>query len=207
MEKCIAMSGQTDFLTKKSPRLNLGCGRFADPLWINIDSVSLPGVDLTIDLNNLMNEPLPFPNSCIEAFHMSHVLEHIPNVLSLMQELHRVAAPGANLLVRCPHGASDDAFEDPTHVRAIFPHSFGYFSQPYYWRADYGYRGDWLASEIKLQVSGTQCEGKEDKELFDLIRKERNWVLEMVATLTAVKPVRECRKELQVVPKIILERV
>lgn len=31
----------------------------------------------------------------------------------------------------------DDAVEDPTHARQYFLNSFGYFLQPFYWRADY----------------------------------------------------------------------
>jgi SAM-dependent methyltransferase len=197
----------TDLLQEKSPKLNLGCGRFADPGWINIDFVSLPGVDLVIDLNNLANEKLPFPDNCIEQFSMSHVIEHIENALPLMQELYRVATPNASLLIRCPHGASDDAWEDPTHVRPIFSQSFGYFSQPFYWRADYGYRGDWQISELRLLVSDMQCHDKTNSELFALISKERNWVIEMRVTLIAVKPARECKKELQLPLNIILDRV
>lgn len=66
----------------------------------------------------------------------------------MMQELHRIAKPGAKANFRLPNGASDDAFEDPTHVKQYFLQSFGYFSQPYYWRSDYGYRGDWKADKI-----------------------------------------------------------
>jgi len=189
------------------PRLNLGCGRFPDPNWINVDVVPLPGVDLVLDLNTLGEENLPLPDDCIEAFRMSHVIEHIQNILPMMQELHRVAKPGAVLSVRCPHGASDDAWEDPSHVRPIYPQSFGYFSQPYYWRADYGYRGDWLTHEIRLLVSANACLGLYDTELFRRISRERNWILEMLVTLVAIKPIRECRKHLQAPPKIVLERV
>lgn len=201
------MTDPTKLLEKKSPRLNLGCGRFADPAWINVDCVALPGVDLVIDLNNLAQEKLPFPEDCIEQFSMSHVIEHIANVLPLMQELYRVATPNASLLIRCPHGASDDAWEDPTHIRPIFLQSFGYFSQPFYWRADYGYRGDWRVAELKLLVSAAQAIGKSDNELFALIATQRNWVIEISAILVAVKPARACKKELQLPLNIILERV
>ena len=71
-----------------------------------------------------------------------------------MQELWRIAKPNAKMVIRVPHGASDDAWEDPTHVRAYFSNSFGYYSQPYYWRADYGYRGDWLHEKLQ-QRHGT----------------------------------------------------
>ena len=127
-------------------RLNVGCGRTLLPDWINLDVRPLPGVDLVADLDGRGSAgpaaaPLPLPDGSVEEFLLSHVLEHIREPLPMMEELWRVAAPGARMTVRCPYGSSDDAWEDPTHVRAIFLQSFGYFSQPYYWRADYGYRG------------------------------------------------------------------
>ena len=78
-------------------------------------------------------------------------------------------------------GANDDAFEDPTHVRQYFPNSFGYFSQPFYWRADYGYRGDWKPEEITLVVRRADHEGMAPEEVFRRIKTLRNVVLEMIA--------------------------
>jgi SAM-dependent methyltransferase len=74
--------------------------------------------------------------------HLGDVIEHLHHTLPLMQELHRVPKPGAKAVIRVPHGASDDAWEDPTHLRGYFQSSSGYFSQQFYWRADYHYRGD-----------------------------------------------------------------
>jgi SAM-dependent methyltransferase len=189
------------------PRLNLGCGRSADPAWINVDAVALPGVDLVLDLNACRPGHFPLPDGCIEGFFLSHVLEHIPNTLPLMEELHRVAKTDAVMTVRLPHGASDEAWEDPTHVRAYFPGSFGYFAQPYYWRADYGYRGDWQVERIILVVDGARAAGLDDAELGRRLAAERNWVLEMIADLRAVKPVRAPLRELQVPPRVELRRL
>jgi len=52
---------------------------------------------------------------------------NISNTLRLMQELWRIAKPDAHMTIRIPHGSSDDAWEDPTHERAYFANSFGYF--------------------------------------------------------------------------------
>lgn len=117
-------------------KLNVGCGRNTLEGWLNLDSQALPGVDIIADLDACDSVPLPLAYDSVEEFLLSHVLEHIPNVLPMMQELHRVARHDARMVIRVPHGASDDAFEDPTHVRQLFHGSFGYFSQPYYWRAD-----------------------------------------------------------------------
>lgn len=185
-------------------KLNLGCGRNAIDGWVNVDAVDLPGVDVVADLDRCRDAPLPFADDSADEFLLAHVLEHLRDPLGLMQELHRIARPGAKATVRCPHGASDDADEDPTHVRRLFPGSFGYFSQPYYWRADYGYRGDWAPARVILYVGREACEGLSLDEILGKVRRERNVVVEMVAELEAVKPLRAPDRALQRAPQIVV---
>lgn len=135
-------------------RLNVGCGRTPMPGWINLDSRALAGVDVVADLEQCAHAPLPFDSDSIDEILVSHVIEHIRSPLPMMQELHRVARPGALATIRVPYGSSDEAWEDPAHVRPYFLQSFGYFSQPYYWRADYGYRGDWRPLKTTLLMDG-----------------------------------------------------
>ncbi len=173
-------------------RLNVGCGRSPLAGWVNLDSAALPGVDVVADLES----PLPFEDDSVTEIAASHVLEHIRGPLALMQELHRIAKPGALATFRTPYGSSDDADEDPTHVRRYFWGSWGYFSQPHYWRADYGYRGDWELSDVVLVVA-QEFKGKSWEETFRGVQERRNVVTEMVAKLRAVKPIREPLRELQ----------
>lgn len=187
----------------RHPRLNLGCGRNVLADWTNVDWMALPGVDVVADLNDCAATRLPFDNNSVEEFLLSHVIEHVPRALPLMQELHRIAKPGAKAWIRVPHGASDDAWEDPTHVRAYFSGSFGYFSQPYYWRADYGYRGDWQPVGVTYCLASRFSDTPADV-LLARISSERNLVLEMIAELDAIKPIREPRRELQVAPRLLL---
>jgi hypothetical protein len=189
----------------KLAKINVGCGRNVMPNWINLDSFPLPGVDIVADLEICATTPLPLADDSADELLLSHVLEHIRNALPMMQELHRIAAPDAKMTIRVPFGSSDDAFEDPTHVRQIFVGSFGYFSQPYYWRADYGYRGDWTTETITLEVMPT-LRHLPDAELWDRIHRDRNVVGEMVATLRAVKPIRKPLRELQRAPVLSLLR-
>lgn len=183
-------------------RLNLGCGRNPIEGWINLDHMPLPGVDVVADLNACATTPLPFDENTVDELLMSHVIEHIANTLELMQELHRIAKPNAKLEILVPHGGSDDAWEDPTHVRPYFPGSFGYFSQPYYWRADYGYRGDWQPEKVILRIGQKDCEGHSVQDLWQRSRRERNLVREMAVTLRAVKPAREPLRGLQEQPVV-----
>jgi SAM-dependent methyltransferase len=178
-------------------RLNVGCGRDVKAGWINLDSMPLHGVDTIADLERCKDVPLPFDDDSIDEFLLSHIIEHINNPLPLMQELHRIAKPGARATIRCPYGSTDEAFEDPTHVRQYFLGSFLYFSQPGFWRADYGYRGDWHPERITLLVDRAQCDGLSAQQIFEKVSTLRNVVREMIADLVAVKPIREPRLELQ----------
>jgi SAM-dependent methyltransferase len=183
-------------------RLNVGCGRNILPGWINVDSAPLPGVNLVSDLETLRRSPLALPDQSVGVFLLSHVIEHIRDSLGLMQELWRVALPDAQAVIRVPHGASDDAWEDPTHVRPYYPSSFVYFSQPAYWRADYGYRGDWQPGRVTLFVPRSRCEGLSDEAVMQEIESGRNMVREMVCELRCVKPLRPPKLELQTPPDV-----
>lgn len=183
-------------------KLHLGCGRDIQQGWINLDSVPLEGVDIVANLDDCKNTKLPFENDSIDEFLAIHVIEHLHNCLPLMEELHRIAKPSAKAVFKVPYGSSDDAFEDPTHVRQYFLNSFQYFSQPSYWRADYGYRGDWLTENIYLIVETDRHQGENPEKIMWQVNTFRNIVKEMVVDLRAIKPIREPKKELQVSPKI-----
>lgn len=184
-------------------RLHLGCGRNILPGWLNLDLVKLPGVDLVADLDACDREPLPLADNSVDEFQANHLLEHLRNPLPFMQELYRVAKPGATAVFRVPYGSSDDAYEDPTHVRQYFLNSFAYFAQPTYWRADYGYRGDWEVEEITVYVDKARYQGKSLDEIFRDVHSLRNVVKEMMVQLRAVKPMREARRDLQRAPRVL----
>jgi SAM-dependent methyltransferase len=182
-------------ITKK---LNLGCGKTILPDWINLDKVPLSGVDIIADLDNCQEVKLPFNNDEIDEFFASHVIEHLHHPLAFMEEIHRIAKPSAKAVFRVPYGSSDDAFEDPTHAKPYFLNSFSYFAQPYYWFADYGYRGDWLIDKIILLVDANTHQGKNAEQIMFEVKTFRNIVKEMIVELRAIKPIREPKQELLV---------
>ena len=159
-------------------RVNLGCGRNPVEGWHNVDRAELPGVDEVVDLE----EPLPWNANTVDEYQGIDLIEHIANPLALMEELWRCAKPGAECRFELPYGSSDDAWEDPTHVRPYFVNSWIYFAQPTYYRADYGYRGDWETKVIELHV-------RPGVELEDVMFT-RNTVVRQVVVLGAVKPAR-----------------
>ena len=175
-------------------RLNLGCGRDIRPGWVNVDTVPLPGVDVATDFDS--DPRLPFADGTVGYSEGVHVIEHLRDPLPFMQELWRVTRNGGTVVFRCPFGSTDDADEDPTHVRRMYARSWGYFSQPYYHRADYGYRGDWQLTDLTLAIF-PELSDATDAELLSMIRFQRNVVAEMTAVLRCVKPRREPKRELQ----------
>lgn len=187
------------------PKLNVGCGRNIRDGWINLDSFPLPGVDLVADLETCDRQPLPLADNSIDELLLSHVIEHIHKPLPMMQELWRVARAGAVLTARVPYGSSDDAWEDQTHVRPYFVNSFCYFAQPFYSRADYGYRGDWQPETVVLVVPETRIHSRDTAQLKRQIEGERNVVQEMIVTLRCIKPLREPAASLQAFPRIEIQ--
>jgi SAM-dependent methyltransferase len=182
--------------TPASDQLHLGCGRTIKEGWVNLDHHALPGVDVVADLNACRTQSLPFPDNHFRVIHGVHVLEHVADPLPLMQELHRIAQPGAKAVFHMPYGSSDDAWTDPTHVRPYLLESFVAFGQPYYWRADYGYHGDWLLDLVELSVYPHFLVGKTEDEVRYAIHHLRNVVAEMRVEMQAIKPIRPQSRDL-----------
>ena len=178
-------------------RLNLGCGRNPIAGWTNLDRCALPGVDVVHDLT----QPLPFDDGTVTEIIGNDLIEHIADPLALMQELWRVAQPGARCTFALPYGSSDDAWEDPTHVRPYFIDSWIYFSQPAYFRADYGYRGDWQATSLRLSVRLDV-----GPDTLSQVMALRNVVTRQVVELQAIKPMRPPARELLAKPVLSFEQ-
>lgn len=170
-------------------RLNVGCGRTIRDDWCNLDLTwhdgMIEGRDVVAELGV---DKLDLPENHFTEIEASHVVEHVGPILEAVEALWRVAAPDCKLTIRCPHGSSDDAHGDPTHVRPMFDQSFLYWGQGFYWRADYGYRGDWRLDNVTLRTRGLDL--SDIGRAYDHVQHGRNFVEEMTATLYAVKPAR-----------------
>lgn len=127
-----------------------------------------------------------------------HVLEHISadDYLNFLERLHRLAKPDALAIFEVPHGGHNQAWENPTHVRAFFPVSFGFFGQPFYWREDYGYKGDYRIERIEVNVPSMHFHQNVDV-LTEKIRTFRNIATAIRGYMRVVKPIREASSDLQ----------
>jgi SAM-dependent methyltransferase len=104
--------------------LNLGCGRKRLGDALNLDMRDSTAADVIHDLNSI---PWPLPDSQFETVIMRDSLEHLTDIVAVMEEIHRVCVNSATVHIATPHFSSSNSFTDPTHV-----HHFGYFSFDYF---------------------------------------------------------------------------
>lgn len=109
---------------KKQTKLNLGCGKRPIKGYINLDIVKLPGVNV---IHNLNKFPYPFNKNTFEEIYCSHILEHVEDLIKVMEELSRIAKPNAKIKIISPYFASLSAFLDPTHKIFITGRTFNLF--------------------------------------------------------------------------------
>ncbi len=106
-------------------KLNLGCGAKKLAGFIGVDKLQAGATDIVHDLNIF---PYPFPDGSAEEIIMDNVLEHLDDVIKVMEEVYRLAAPGALVKISVPYFKSNSAFTDPTHRHFFTETSFKYFS-------------------------------------------------------------------------------
>lgn len=141
--------------------LNLGCGHNYLPGFINIDKSKFARCDKRIDLEK---GHLPFKDKTIELIVATHLLEHIKNIIPLMNECYRVLKDTGEIHIIVPQ--NEGTWADPTHCRAFSRLSFRYYCG-YPFSEIYG---------IKTNFTQVSCEFINNRDggiLSVILRKER----------------------------------
>jgi SAM-dependent methyltransferase len=105
-----------------SPILDIGCGRNKAPDAVGFDLAAHPGVDVVGNAGR----GLPFGGGRFAEIRLRHIVEHVPDLVAFLAEVHRVAKPGGLVQILTPHFSAAASYTDPTHVRHM-----GYFSLDY----------------------------------------------------------------------------
>jgi SAM-dependent methyltransferase len=108
----------------RSRKLDIGCGQHKVPGALGLDHIHSTQADVVCDLTQF---PWPLPADTFEEIFAYNILEHLPDTVATMNEIHRLARPGAQLHIRTPHFSSLESWEDPTHLHHFALESFDYF--------------------------------------------------------------------------------
>ena len=104
--------------------LDLGCGNKKHPRAVGIDINPLTDADIIHDLNSV---PYPFEDSVFDEIIADNIIEHLDNVILIMEELSRISKFGAMIKVIVPYFRAKWAYIDPTHKHYFTVDSFAYF--------------------------------------------------------------------------------
>ena len=108
---------------RKPVVVNLGCGSRKGQDEIGVDRYPGSRADIQADICS----SLPFADNSVDVVIAEHVLEHVPDLVALVEEVHRLLVPGGTFSVEVPYFAHPDSFRDPTHCRFFTWGSMDYF--------------------------------------------------------------------------------
>ncbi|MBV9083363.1 MAG: methyltransferase domain-containing protein, partial [Acidobacteriaceae bacterium] len=115
------------------PILDVGCGNNKYPGSIGIDRNPNTRADVIVDIDHV---PLPFRDASFREVRVTHVLEHVRDVICSVEEFHRLLVPGGRMVIVTPHYTDFSSFCDPTHRWHLNSFSLRYFGER---EGDYAY--------------------------------------------------------------------
>jgi len=131
------MNENFNLLVKQNGRLlDLGCGNREFPGAIGIDNNPNTEADIIHDLNSL---PYPFDDSFFDGIHADNIIEHLDDVVKVMEELSRISKAGASIKIIVPYFRAKWAYIDPTHRHQFTVDSFSYFDSDHIHSKLYSY--------------------------------------------------------------------
>jgi SAM-dependent methyltransferase len=108
---------------KSNSTLILGSGAAKYPHSINVDINSIHHPDVIHDLNKF---PYPFKTNQFKKIIACNIIEHLDDVIKVMEELYRITKPNGIIDIVTGHFSSVDSFNDPTHKHFFTSRSFDY---------------------------------------------------------------------------------
>lgn len=161
--------------------LDLGCGKKKRKGHIGLDMTFASDADVISDIR----EGIPLGDNTCDQIVCDNILEHIPDLIGIMNELWRISTQHAKLKIIVPYYTSLPAFHDPTHVRFFCETSFSFFNQskPY----DYGFKGKFDIQNISLYPNPEFAKVFPDIPFLEAAKYFMNAVTIMTADLSADK--------------------
>jgi len=136
--------------------LNVGCG------WLRFLKTLRAGQEITMDINSLVKPdivhdlnqyPWPVQNESVDLIVAVDILEHLEDVVKMVEESWRILQPGGTLIIRTVT-ANEQGFTDPTHRHWFSLNSFDYFDPTTEIGALYGFYSNYKFKITTKGVSG-----------------------------------------------------
>jgi len=131
-------------------RINLGSGKDYKQAWLNLDIVERAEPDLVLDLGQPLALPLAasgpgvgpllLAEGSIEHIRANNVLEHVPDLATLMTNCLRLLEEGGTFQIEVAYVHAPAAWQDPTHVRALNEQSWIYYTDWFWYLGWFEYR-------------------------------------------------------------------
>ena len=101
--------------------LNLGAGYPATPVRPGVIPLDLDPRVLDGSYNGVAADVtcLPFASGVFDGALLKDVLEHVPDPVRALGEVHRVCRPGAVIIVTVPRAVPRAVWADPSHLRGF----------------------------------------------------------------------------------------
>jgi len=154
-------------------KINLGSGKDYRHGYLNIDLRDDVSPDILFDLS----EKISFPIQCqsniygavtvnenqIDEIIANDVLEHVPNLETLMGNCLRLLNIGGKFIINVPYDLSYGAWQDPTHIRAFNQNSWLYYTDWFWYLGWFNHKFDLVELKFNPSQSG-----------YELIKKNIN---------------------------------
>lgn len=113
--------------------LELGCGSQKEEGFLGVDKFNTKEADVIHDLDET---PWPLPQNNFSKINALDVIEHVEKPVQFIEEIHRVAEQGAEVIIRAPHQSSQN-WNDLTHKRLLGYRSIeNFFTEEGTWSQD-----------------------------------------------------------------------
>jgi SAM-dependent methyltransferase len=144
--------------------VNLGSGKDYKPGWLNVDVLDRAEPDVVLDLGQPVAWPVRAPlrfggevvlePGSVQALYANNVLEHVPDLPTLMGNALELLAEGGLFEIEVPYERALTAWQDPTHVRALNEKSWLYYTEWFWYLGWFEHRfeitaASWLDGQLR----------------------------------------------------------
>lgn len=179
--------------------IHLGSGKDYKPGWLNLDVVERAQPDLLLDLAQPLSLPLAIESHAtgpvllaegsVDVIHANNVLEHVPDLVTLMSNGLRLLKVGGEFQIEVPYERALSAWQDPTHVRAMNENSWVYYTDWFWYLGWFEHRFE-LSSSAYLDAALNPCKHEQAAFMRVTLRKIETTLQERMQARTLQPEIR-----------------